>query len=146
MKTTPVALLIIVLLSVAAATVQNRDQQLIANERALQDAIGKADKAAFRSLVLILDGLWTTPTTNGFVPAKLLADGLEHFQLTKWDIINPRVTWLDANSAIVASTWSATGLFWDRPVTPMTLSCTVWTKRNGKWLAVVHQESDLQSR
>jgi hypothetical protein len=31
---------------------------LIANERALLDAIGKADKPAFESLVLLSDGFW----------------------------------------------------------------------------------------
>ena len=62
------------------------EEMLIKNERALHEAVAKADKASFRSLVLP-DGVWTT--REGFVPMALLVDGLEVFQLTKWDIINP---------------------------------------------------------
>jgi hypothetical protein len=138
--------LILALLPAVGIAAQDRDQPLIANERALQDSIGKADESAFSKLVLLSDGVWTSPTTDGFVPVKLLASGLDAFHLQKWEVINPRVTWLDANSAIVLSAWSASGTFGDRPVPATTLSCTVWTKREGKWVAVLHQESELRSR
>jgi hypothetical protein len=29
----------------------------------------------------------------------------------------------------------------NQPVPPMTYASTVWTERNGKWVAVFHQES-----
>lgn len=138
--------LIIALLPVLGTAAQDRDQPLIANERALQESIGKADESAFASLVLLSDGVWTSPSTDGFVPFKLLAGNLSAFHLQKWEVINPRVTWLDANSAIVLSAWSATGTYGDRPVPATTLSSTVWTKREGKWVAAFHQESELRSR
>ena len=61
------------------------ETMLIANERALLDAVAKADKASFLSLVLLPEGVWTT--TQGFVPMNLLVDGLDSFKLTKWDIV-----------------------------------------------------------
>ena len=44
---------------------RRRRKTLIANERALQDAVAKADKASFRSLV-VPGGVWTTK--QGFIP------------------------------------------------------------------------------
>jgi hypothetical protein len=116
------------------------DKLLIANERAMLEAIAKADKVSYQSLILS-EGAWTMK--SGFVPMKLLADGLDSFKLTKWDIVNPRVVWLGADSALVSYTWTGTGTFGDQPLAPTTLASTVWVKRGGQWLAVHHQETDL---
>jgi hypothetical protein len=116
------------------------DKLLIANERALLDAVAKADEASYQSLILP-EGVWTTK--SGFVPMKLLADGLSNFKVTKWDIVNPRVAWLGDDSAIVTYAWTGAGTFSDLPLAPTTLASTVWVKRDGKWLAGHHQETDL---
>ena len=116
------------------------EQMLIANERALQDAVARADSASFVSLVLP-EGVWTT--SQGFVPMNLLANGLSSFRLTKWDIVNPRVTRLGEDSALVLYVWSGTGTFDNQPLASATLASTVWTRRNGKWLAVHHQQTQL---
>jgi len=117
------------------------DAALIANERALLDAVAKGDKAAYLSLVLP-DGAWGT--SQGFIPLHLLAGGLESFRLTKWDIVNPRVTWLDNDSAVVVYTLDGSGTFQNRALSPLTLASTAWSKRNGKWLAAHHQETGLE--
>jgi shikimate 5-dehydrogenase len=67
----------------AQTTASAADAALIANERALYDAVAKADRTAFLSLVHP-EGVWATK--QGFVPTNLLADGLDAFALTKWDI------------------------------------------------------------
>ncbi len=121
---------------------KEKADDLIANERALQDAVAKADKSSFVSLVLLSDGFWTT--REGFVLMKDLAEGLTYFKLTKWDMINPRVTWLNEDAAILSYVWTGTGTFGDQPVSPMALATTAWTRRNGKWLAVSHHQSDLR--
>ena len=94
------------------------EQTLIANERALQAAVAKTDKSAFVSLVLP-EGTWTTK--QGFVPMNLLADGLVGFDVTKWEIINPHVTPLTADSAVVTYVWSGTGTLHGQPL-PATTS------------------------
>ena len=137
-----------ILLALAVTAAQDKtakpndttEKMLIANERALHDAVAKADKASFLSLVLP-DGTWTTK--QGFIPMKLLVNGLEQFELTKWDIVNPHVTWLDEDSAIVVYVWTGTGTFHHQPLASTTLASTVWTRRHGKWLAVHHQQTDL---
>lgn len=146
--TKTLAMLSAILLALAVTDAQEKsgakpmeEAMLIANERALLDAVAKADKASFLSLVLLPEGVWTT--THGFVPMNLLVDGLDSFKLTKWDIVNPRVTWLDKDSAILLYTWTGTGTFGNQPLASTALASTVWTKRNGKWLAVHHQETDL---
>ncbi len=146
-----IAILPAILLAIAVTEAQNKiaakpndttEKMLIANERALHDAVAKADKASFLSLVLA-DGIWTTK--QGFVPMERLVNGLDQFELTKWDIVNPRVTWLDEDSAIVVYAWTPTGTFHNQPLASTTLASTVWTRRHGKWLAVHHQQTDLVS-
>jgi len=117
------------------------EKTLIANERALQEAVVKGDRASFLALVLADSGVWATK--HGFIPLKLLADGLDGFHVTKWDIVNPHVTRLDENSAVVLYAWVGSGTFHDQPLGPTVLSSTVWTRRNGKWRAVHHQQTDL---
>jgi hypothetical protein len=116
------------------------DQILIANERALYEAVAGGNKAAFLALAAS-EGVWTT--RHGFVPMNLLADGLGGFKLSKWDIVNPRVTRTGEDSAVVLYVWRGAGTFGDEPLAPTTLAATVWTRRSGKWLAIHHQETDL---
>ena len=97
------------------------EQAVIASERALQAAVAKADKSAFVSLVLP-EGTWTT--RQGFVPMKLLADGLLGFDVTKWEVINPHVTRLTEDSAIVIYVWSGTGTLHGHPLPPTALAST----------------------
>jgi hypothetical protein len=74
---------------------------------------------------------------------KLIADGLDAYHLTKWEIVNPRVTWLDEDAAVLLYAWTGTGKYGDQPLASTTMATTVWTRRNGKWLAVHHQETDV---
>jgi hypothetical protein len=116
------------------------DEALLANERALHAAVAKADKAAFTSLVLP-EGVWAN--NQGFIPLNLLENGLDGFLVPKRDIVNPRVTRLDESSAIVLYSLVEAGTFQDRPLGQATVASTVWTRRNGKWVAALHQETEL---
>ena len=113
---------------------------VIANERALQAAMAKTDKAAFVSLVLP-EGTWTTK--QGFVPMNIMADGLLGFDVKKWEIINPHVTRLSEDSAVVTYAWSGTGTLHGQPLPATTLASTAWTRRDGKWRAAHHQQTEL---
>ena len=115
-------------------------QTLIANERALQAAVAAHDRSAFVSLVLP-GGTWTT--RHGFVPMTLLADGLRDFDVAKWEVVNPHVTRLSEDSAVVIYAWSGQGTLSGQPLPATTLASTVWTKREGKWRAAHHQQTEL---
>ena len=138
-----------VVFALAAAAAQGKpaaqsgdaiDKALIANERALYEAVAGANKAAFLSLAAP-EGVWTT--RHGFVPMNLLADGLGSFKLGKWEIVNPRVTRLGEDSAMVTYAWKGAGTYGDQRLAQTALAVTVWTRRSGKWLAIHHQETDL---
>src|SRR5262245_43588534 len=90
-----------ILLTIATAQAQEKPAAkatdetattLIANERSLLTAVAAADKTSFQSLTLP-DGVWTARI--GFIPLGLLADHLDDFKLTKWEIANPHVSQLD---------------------------------------------------
>jgi hypothetical protein len=117
------------------------ESAIVQNERALYDAIAKADKAAFQSLTLP-EGVWTTPSS--FVPMGPLAGGLASFELSGWGIDNPHVVWTDRDSALLLYVRTGGGSFDHRPFAPLMLASTLWTKRGGKWVAVHHQESDVR--
>ena len=146
---TIVGIISAVLTTLAVAQAQNNpaakpasplETTLVANERALYNAVAKDDKAAFQSLVAP-EGIWTHKT--GFIPMNLLADGLGGFRVTAWDIVNPRVTPIDDSSAIVMYSLAGAGTVMGQPVAPYTLASTVWVRREGKWRALHHQETDL---
>jgi len=116
------------------------DKLLIANEHALLEAVVKNDKVSFLALTLP-DGVWTT--RQGFVPMNLLADGLHAFHVSKWEIVNPRVKWLDKDSAVLSYAWVGAATYGDQPMPSTAVAITVWTKRDGKWVAAHHQETEV---
>src|SRR6186997_2176136 len=103
-----------VLMAVGVTRAQESSRQtamastLLANERALYEAIANNDKPAFRALVLP-EGMWTT--ASGFIPMGQLADHLTSFQLPKWGGENLHVTWTDDNAAMVGYVRTGGGSF-----------------------------------
>lgn len=118
---------------------QGTDAALVANERALYEALAKGDTERFRTLTLP-EGIWTTP--SGFVPMGPLAGGLSAFELPGWGIENPHVVWTDGNSALLLYARTGGGRYAGHPFAPLTLASTLWAKRDGRWVAVHHQESE----
>jgi uncharacterized protein (TIGR02246 family) len=116
------------------------DRTLIANERALQAAVAQKDKPAFVALVLP-DGAWTT--RRGFVEMNTMADGLAGLDTATFEIINPAVIRLSDDAALVLYVWSGTSTVQGKPSRTSTLASTAWTKRDGKWRAVHHQQTEL---
>jgi hypothetical protein len=142
---TAIVVLAAVSLAGAAASAQNKsnaevEKVLVDSERALYHAVATADKAAFLALVSP-DGVWTT--SFGFVPMNRLADSLTSFKLPEWGGANVRVTWSDDNAALVSYVRTGGGSFSQQSFATTTLATTLWTKHDGKWVAVHHQETDL---
>ena len=114
------------------------EKTLIANEHAINEAVSKGDKAALLALVAP-EGV--AANANGFIPAKLFAEAIPQIKITKWEVTNPQVIWIDPASAIVTYTFVGEGTFQGRPLPPKAICSTVWTKKSGKWLALFHQET-----
>jgi hypothetical protein len=140
-------ILAVIVSSLAAVHAQNRttgtgelEKAIIAQEHALYQAVAKQDKTSFQSLV-VDDGVRTT--SSGFVPMRLLVDQLGVFHISEFGIVNPRVTRLDGESALVIYARTGEGTLQEQRIAPTALASTVWVKRDGSWRAIHHQETDL---
>jgi hypothetical protein len=114
------------------------DSTLIANEHKIINAILKGDKATFVSM-FAPDG-WLADN-SGFMKGSDLVAGFDQLKMTSATLSDEKVIWLGANSAIVTSTWTGAGSFQGQAFAPKSYCSTGWTKRNGTWIAVYHQES-----
>ena len=119
------------------------EQTIIAGERALHEAVVTGNLAGFKQHVAV-DG-WAV---DGIMGRMATADFLQSFdqmvkgmEMTSWDITDSRIQWVDANTAIHTYKWTGSGTYQGQPIPSPVWSSTVWTKKNGKWTAVFHQES-----
>ena len=113
------------------------EKTLIANERKINEAVAKGDKAAFTALVAP-DAVSADKT--GFMPVAEFVKMMDRLKLTTWKIDNPTVQWIDANNAVVNYTWTGAGTFMKQPVDSPTVASTVWTKKGTTWHATFHSE------
>ena len=123
------------------STANTLDKALIANERKMNEAFAKGDKAGFTALV--------SPTSvsvdaNGFAKGSDLLAMFDQAKITSWAISDEKVTWVDPNTAIVTYKWTGAGTFMGQPIPAATYASTVWTKKGDKWLAVFHHESEAK--
>ena len=135
------------LLCVGAGTAAAQDAQaektIIGNERAINESFAKGDPTAFKSLV-VPEG-WSVDQTIGRAPvADMLKDfaGLtKELKIASWNISDSKIVCVDASTAIHSYKWTATGTDHGKPIVSPTWASTVWTKKNGKWMALYHHES-----
>lgn len=123
----------------AAADHAALDTALIANEHKINDAIAKGDKAAFQAQ-LSPDSLGAD--ANGFMKTSDFVPMLDQIKIKDWKMSDEKVTWVDANTAILTYKWTGSGTFHGQPVPTQTYASTVWTKKGGTWVAVFHQETE----
>jgi hypothetical protein len=114
------------------------EKALIANENTIAEAVAKQDAKTFLSL---LAPEAFAADTGGFMKASDFSKTLDQVKITSWHIMNPQVVWVDDKTAVVAYTWMGAGTYMNQPVPGTVYASTVWTERNGKWVAVFHQET-----
>jgi len=129
--------------AVALAQDAQMEKTLIANEHAINDAIAKRNLAAFKEHVAA--DASSIDSTAGRMPVseflKSFAEMTKDMKLTSWDMLDPKVTWVGADAAIVTYKWVGKGSYQGKPIPSPVWASTVWSKRGDKWLAVFHQES-----
>jgi hypothetical protein len=133
--------------ALCGAWVQAQDAQLektlIANERAINEAVMKGDPAAFGRYVAqdswAIDSMSGRMATAEFV--KTMPAMAKDMKMTSWDITEPKVISVDANTAVLTYKWTGSGTYQGQPIPSPVWASTVWTKRGGTWTAVFHQES-----
>lgn len=115
------------------------DKALIANERKIADALMKKDKAAFTALV---PGDSWTLDGNGLMKASEIAATLDQLVINSYTISDEKVSWVDANTAVLTYKWTGAGSFAGQPFPSTVWASTVWTKKGDKWVAAFHQETE----
>jgi len=111
---------------------------LIANENKINDAVMKHDAASFTALVAA-DAV--SADMGGIMKVSDFVKSMDQVKIQSYQILNPQVMWVDDKSAVVVYTWKGKGTWMNEPVPETTYASTVWTERNGKWVAVFHQET-----
>ena len=127
----------------ASAQDAQAEKTLAANERAMVGAVATGDVATFKQHV-VRDG-GSIDATGEFMAAaefeKMLPVQFKDSTITSWNISDVRIIWADKNTAVVTSKLNIVGTYRGQPIPSPTGMSTVWTQRNGKWVAVFHQES-----
>ena len=128
----------VAMISAQAGSKAATEKMLIANETKINEAVAKHDVKAFNDLVasdaMSADG-------NGFMKVADFVKTMDQLKIASWHAMNEQVTWLNDKTAVVGYTWMGSGTYMNQPVPATTYASTVWTERNGKWVAVFHQES-----
>ncbi len=123
---------------VASADHAAAEKALIANEHKINEAVAKGDKATFTSLVAA-DSAMADET--GYMQMSDFLPMFDQVKVSTWKISDEKVHWAGANAAVVTYVWTGKGTFQGQPVPEKTYASTVWTKKDGKWVVVYHQES-----
>src|SRR5262247_3889928 len=124
----------------AAANRAGIEKQIVANERAINDAIAKGDMKTFHSIVAAdASGVDTGGITR--VNAPDFDKMMQSAKIQSWNIDGSQFQWVNDNTVVHMYRWTGKGTFAGQPIPSPVWSSTVWTNKGGKWTAVFHQET-----
>jgi hypothetical protein len=119
------------------------EKTIIANERAINTAFAKGSLAGFKEHVAA-DGSSVDSMTGVMTMAVFMKDfeGMaKDMKIASWDISDSKFQWVDANTTVHIYKWTGKGTYQGQPIPSPAWASTVWSKKNGKWTAVFHQET-----
>jgi hypothetical protein len=123
-----------------AAAVQN---QIVANEKVIIDAIVKNDPKTFHSHVvsdsLMLGGEGVMKVADF---DKMMGQMKADCKIAKWGLTDSTFYWLNDSSVVHVYKTSIDGTCQGQRL-PAVWSSTVWVNKGGKWLGGFHQESPV---
>jgi hypothetical protein len=129
--------------SPASAQDAQAEKTIIAAERAIAAAYAKGDSAGMKEHVSV-DG-WNIgaafgrgPVTDFFKDFDAITKGIK---ISSWDLSDSKINWVDANTAVHSYKMTVKGTAEGQPMPETAWNSTVWTKKNGKWMAAFHQET-----
>ena len=143
MRSTGMAAVLVMLGCTAAVWAQAAskaaiEKTLIANENKINEAVAKHDVKSFNDLVAS-DAV--SAGDSGFMKVADFVKTMDQMKIASWHTMDEQVTWVNDKTAIVGYMWMGSGTYMNQPLPPTTYASTVWTERNGKWVAVFHQET-----
>jgi methionine-rich copper-binding protein CopC len=124
----------------AAANHAAIEKQIVANERAINDAVAKGDMKAFHANIAS-DAVGIDGSGISKVNAPEFDKMLQTIKIQTWNIDGSQFYWINDNTVVHMYRWTGKGTYQGQPVPSPVWTSTVWTNRGGKWVATFHQES-----
>ena len=139
------SLVILISMTIVPALAQapNRaalERQIVANERAINDAIAKGDLRAFHANIAP-DAISIDPAGISRVNSPDFDRMIAALRIQTWNIDGSQFYWVSDTTVVHMYRWTGTGTYQGQPVSSPTWASTVWTNKDGKWMAVFHQET-----
>jgi hypothetical protein len=114
------------------------EKAILANEQAISEAVAKNDLPGFKKFVAS-DGWSVDP--GGPMSVAEFEKNLGQVKIEPgWKISGSKLLWLNDSAAVHVYRWTGKGTFMGQAFGD-THASTAWAKRDGKWLAVFHQET-----
>jgi hypothetical protein len=124
----------------AASNHAAAEKQIIANERAINEAIAKGDMKTFHAN-LAPDAVAIDPGGISKANAPEFDKMLQGLKMQSWNIDGSQFYWVNDSTVVHMYRWTGKGTYQGQPVPSPTWSSTLWSNKGGKWLAVFHQET-----
>ncbi|HET8668803.1 MAG TPA: nuclear transport factor 2 family protein [Terriglobales bacterium] len=113
------------------------DQQLIAKEKALWEAWKNKDAKPFeQETATNVPGV--SPT--GLVTTQQMTQEIQQCNVTSYSVEEPRVDWVGKDVAVVTYKANQDATCKGKKVPATVWAQSVWAQKDGKWVAVSHQE------
>jgi hypothetical protein len=114
------------------------EKAILADETAINEAVARRDVAGFQKHIAA--GAWTIDQT-GLMPVADFVKAIDQVSFEPgWKIDASRVLWIDDNALVHFYHWAGKGSFAGHAFGD-SFASTVWAKRGGVWLALVHHET-----
>lgn len=119
------------------------DADIIAREKQIWDMIKTKNPDGFGSM-LADDFIYITD--DGVYDKAGTVNGIKQLELTDVSFSDWKVVRLDEDAAVVAYTVNMKGTSEGKPIPPTSLRAgSVWVNRDGKWVGVFHQDTEVES-
>ncbi len=125
----------------AASNKAATEKQIVANERAVNEAFAKNDPKGFHALVA-MDGISVDAGGISKVSGPDFDKMMASVKITSWNIDGSQFYWVGNDTVIHMYRWTGKGTYQGQPVDSPVWCSSTWTNRGGKWLAVFHQETN----
>ena len=124
----------------AAANHAAIEKAIVANERAINDAVAKGDLKGFHANIAS-DAVGIDMTGISKVNGPDFDKMLLATKIQSWTIDGSQFYWVNDSTVVIMYRWTGKGTFEGQPIPSPTWSSTVWANKGGKWMAVFHQET-----
>src|SRR5437867_7247226 len=116
------------------------EKQIIANERAINEAVARGDMKSFHASISA-DAVGIDPTGISKVNVPEFDKMLLATKIQSWNLDGSQFYWIGDTAVVHMYRWTGKGTYEGQPIPSPTWASTVWTNKGGKWMAVFHQET-----